>query len=345
MFKKLFYGVTILFSVLSISLYAQTLRVNNQEVEEGETINLFFEDLFVGKIVFSLRADNLKKAEITFDKGKTWQEMTREKEYFIFEYRPLVEEEILPEFILTEESGSLRTYKPYVKIVYQKKKPDDAVLLVLDKMKLFYEEENIDRFMDLFSFNYPDRIKFKEAIQNDFYNYKNIRLRYRVDRKTFDSDYKGAIWDVYWERKYDDREGNSYSDSASIAMRLEKEGANWLITGLRGNTIFGSTLLAKADLEPISLTSDNLIPPTLSAVIRNNGSTTAYNIPVKIYSNSVLFYSTTISSLAPGTQTTISHQGYYSGYGSSPIGKVVVDEDNIIAETNENNNEYSAQLP
>jgi len=326
-------------------VFAQTLKVNGKEVEEGQNLNLFFDDLVAGKINFSIKRENFKKIEISFDKGRTWQEMEKENDFFVYNYRPLSEEDIRPEFLLTEESGATRTFNPNIKIIYQKKKPDDAVLLVLDKMKLYYEQENIDRFIDLFSSNYPDRIKFKEAIQNDFYNYKNIRLRYRVDRRTFNDDYTGAIWDVYWERKYDGREGNSYSDSANIAMRLEKEGVNWLITGLRGNTIFGSTLLGQADLEPLSLTSDGLIPPTLSAVIRNNGSTTAYNIPVKIYSNSVLFYSTTISSLAPGKQTTISHQGYYNGYGFSPIGKVVVDEDNIIAETNENNNEYSAHLP
>ncbi|MCM8799723.1 MAG: hypothetical protein NC900_03195, partial [Candidatus Omnitrophica bacterium] len=221
---KKFILIAIICLVFGGSVFAQTLLVNNKEIEEASTLNLFYDDLEQGKIFFSLRAYKLNKAEITFDQGRTWQEMQKEKDYFIFGYRPLQEEEIRPEFLLTEESGSVRTYKPNVKVIYQKKKPDEAVLLVLDKMKLYYEGENIDRFMDLFSTSYPDRIKFKEAIQNDFYNYKNIRLRYRVDRKTFDSDYKGAIWDVYWERKYDDRDGTSFSDSANISMRLDKEG-------------------------------------------------------------------------------------------------------------------------
>ncbi|MCM8783933.1 MAG: hypothetical protein NC818_04065 [Candidatus Omnitrophica bacterium] len=342
--KKIFCLSLCLIFILNTSVYAQNLRVNNKEVEEGETLNLFSDDLIAGKIVFSLRKDNFKKVEITFDKGRNWKEMTKDGDYFIFEYRPLSEEEIIPEFILTEESGSMQTYKPYVKIVYQKKKPDEQVEQVLEKMKIYYEQENIDRFMDLFSYDYPERIKFKEAIQNDFYNYKNIRLRYRIDRKTFDSDFKGAIWDVYWERKYDNRDGTAFSDSETIAMRFDREGPSWLISGMRGNTIFGSALLAQPDLEPISLTNDDSLPPIVTAVIRNNGSTSASNISVKIYSNNVLFYSTTISSLASGAQTTVSHQDYYNNFGNNPTGKVVVDDSNTISETNENNNVYTTTL-
>jgi hypothetical protein len=323
-------------------VFAQTLRINGKEVEEGSTLNLFFDDLTAGKINFSIKKENFKKIEISFDRARTWQEMEKENDFFVYNYRPLSEEEIRPEFLLTEESGAMRTFNPNIKIIYQKKKPDDAVLLVLDKMKLYYEQENIDRFIDLFSANYPDRIKFKEAIQNDFYNYKNIRLRYRVDRRTFNDDYTGAIWDVYWERKYDDREGNSYSDSANIAMRLEKEGANWLITGLRGNTIFGSTLLGQADLKITSadISGDGY---TNSATIHNVGSANAGSFTVKFY------YSTdggstynldgsahNVSSLASGASTTITHS---MGVVPEYILKVVVDEENNVTESNESNNQ------
>ncbi|MCM8787272.1 MAG: hypothetical protein NC935_04375 [Candidatus Omnitrophica bacterium] len=333
--------------IFSGSVFAQGLLVNNKEIDEGSTLNLFYDDLEQGKIFFSIKAYKLSKAEITFDQGRTWQEMQKEKDYFIFGYRPLQEEEIRPELLLTEETGSIRTYKPNIKIIYQKRKPDEAVLLVLDKMKLYYEQENIDRFIDLFSTSYPDRIKFKEAIQNDFYNYKNIRLRYRVDRSSFDTDFKGAILDVYWERKYDDRQGTNFSDSANIAIRLEKEGPNWLISGMRGNTIFGSTLLAGADLK---ITSSDISGDgyTNQAVIHNIGSTEAKNFTVKFYVAAIGSQNYTldgsahnISSLAAGSQTTVTH----NMFAIPPYTlKVVVDEENVVSESNENNNSATKEF-
>lgn len=331
--------ITVLF--LNGTSFAQTLRINNKEVEEGQTLNLFFDDLEQGKIFFSLKDNHLNKAQISFDKGRTWQEMEREKDYFIFGYRPLLEDRFIPEFLLTYDNGSMRTYTPDVVINYQKKRPQQALEQVLEKMKIYYEQENIDRFIDLFSATYPDRIKFKEAIQNDFYNYKNIRLRYRIDRRTFDEDYTGAIWDVYWERKYDDREGSSFSDSANIAMRFVKEGHQWLISGLRNNTIFGSTLLGGADLKITSsdITGDGY---TNSVTVHNVGSSDAGSFTVKFY------YSTdggqtysldgsahNISSLAKNSQTTVTHS--MSVIPSYRL-KVVVDEENNVSESNENNN-------
>ncbi|MCM8801590.1 MAG: hypothetical protein NC912_06325, partial [Candidatus Omnitrophica bacterium] len=109
---KKFILIAIICLVFGGSVFAQTLLVNNKEIEEASTLNLFYDDLEQGKIFFSLRAYKLNKAEITFDQGRTWQSMQKEKDYFIFGYRPLQEEEIRPEFLLTEESGSVRTYKP-----------------------------------------------------------------------------------------------------------------------------------------------------------------------------------------------------------------------------------------
>ena len=321
-------------------VFAQSVKVNDKEIEEGQTLNLFFDDLIGGRINISIRAENIKNAEISFDRGRSWEAMEKDGAYFIFNYRPLSEEEIRPLFLLTEESGAAHTFNPSIIIVYQKKKPDEAVLMVLDKMKLYYEQENIDRFIDLFSVSYPDRIKFKEAIQNDFYNYKNIRLRYRVDRRNFDDDYTGAIWDVYWERKYDNREGTSFSDSANIAMRLEKEGPSWLITGLRGNTIFGSTLLGQADLKITSsdITGDGY---TNYVTIHNVGSVDAGSFTVKFYVSTGGPYTLdgsahNVSSLASGSSTTITH--VMSAVSPYTL-KVVVDEENNVSESNENNNE------
>ncbi|MGE4357844.1 MAG: CARDB domain-containing protein [Candidatus Omnitrophota bacterium] len=335
---SLILAITVLF--LNGTSFAQTLRINNKEVEEGQTLNLFFDDLEQGKIFFSLKDNHLNKAQISFDKGRTWQEMEREKDYFIFGYRPLLEDRFIPEFLLTYDNGSMRTYTPDVVINYQKKRPQEALEQVLEKMKIYYEQENIDRFIDLFSATYPDRVKFKEAIQNDFYNYKNIRLRYRIDRRTFDEDYTGAIWDVYWERKYDDREGSSFSDSANIAMRFVKEGHQWLISGLRNNTIFGSTLLACVDLK---ITSADISGSyvggdyVVSAVIHNLSSTSASNFKVRFKESSSTFDDTVdVTNISANSQTTVN---YTTPSIIPPFTvTVTVDSTNVLNECNRSNN-------
>lgn len=341
--KKIFLGLILILGINSF-VFAQTLLINNKEIEEGTTLNLFFDDLDQGKIFFSLRAYKLSKVEITFDQGRTWQAMGKEKDYFIFGYRPLQEEELRPEFLLTEEGGAIRTYKPNVKIIYQKKRPDEAVLQVLDKMKLYYEQENIDRFIDLFSTNYPDRIKFKEAIQNDFYNYKNIRLRYRVDRKVFDTDFEGAIWDVYWERKYDDRQGTEFSDSANIAMRFDKEGPNWLISGMRGNTIFGSTLLGQSDLVISDADVDCVDfdgAHYLVITVHNQGAANASNVVVRVsrtYPSSCTVEKT-INNIPSGSSEVANFNGVSCAYCITGISFTIsIDPNNTIPESNETNN-------
>ena len=354
MFRKIILVLILCFSFFGVA-FAQNLKVNNQPVFEGDNLNLFFENLEAGKIVFSLEAGSLKKAEITFDKGRTWVEMEEDGDYFVYGYRPLSNEVFYPEMLLTDKNQGVQTYRPNLRINYQREKPDRQLEQFLDKFKTFYEEENKDRFLNLFSTSYPNRVKFEQAIQNDFYNYKNMRLFYRIDTRAFDDNLEGAIWNVYWQRKYQDRNGNDLTEtSANIAMRFDKESGQWLITGLRNNTIFGSSLLvsvaplsltALPDIQPTALVSDaGPLPPTLTATIKNIGPGNANNIQVKIYSNGVLFHTATIS-LTAGTQTTVSKQGYYQNYGLAPTGKVVVDEANDIVEENEANNEYSAVLP
>jgi len=319
MSKKILVLAVIILTFIPLAVFAQGLRVNNKEAEEGSTINLFYDDLDAGKINFTLPAANTKKAEITFDRGRTWEEMNKEKDYFTFSHRPLSDEVITPEFLLTSEDGKMNTERPGVKINYQRKNPDEAVLQVLDKMKLYYEQASIDRFMSLFSSSFPNRTKFQEAIQNDFYNYRNMRLHYTIDRKIFDDDLEGAIWDVYWERKGDTRTGGSIDDNATISMRFDKESGVWLISGLRNNTIFGSSLLGGIDLTILSLiVTDGAGPPAYTAdvnvAIQNTGNSEATSITVDYYKKRndgppdpgfILFNSQSVPSLAAGATLTL----------------------------------------
>jgi len=358
MFRKIYLLLGIFFMLGSVVM-AEDLRINGKEVQQGQSINLFFDDLEAGKIKFSVSEDKLKKAEVTFDKGRNWIEMSAEDNTFNYGYRPLSDEIVIPEFILTSESGSIRTIRPNISVRYQRKKPDQAVDQLFEKMKTFYENEDINNFINLFSMSYPDRVKFREAIQNDFYNYKNMRLFYRVDQRIFDDDFQGAVCSVYWERKGDSRTGTGFSDSAIMSMRLDKEGNNWLISGLRNNTIFGSSLIgttssstSQPDLTISS--SDITVVKSLAATysvlvtakVSNIGSASVNNVRIKFYKKSPLDADyvdisddQTIATISAGSYDTASiTYRALAVLGGNHTFKIVIDPNNNIIESNKSNN-------
>ncbi len=365
MAKKLF--SCLIFMIMPVLALAQDLKVNNRQIDEGQALNLFQDDLDAGRINFSFSAKGLKKSEISFDQGRNWEEMKEEGDNFIFSYRPNSDETIRPEMLLSYEGSNIQTYRPNIRIYYRRVKPEEEVIQLLDKMQLYYEQENKDRFIGLFASSYPDRVKFDEAIQNDFYNYNNIRLRYRVDRKIFDEDYEGAIWDVYWERKGDSRAGVSFSDNAAISMRIIKDGSNWLISGMRSNSIFGSSLLdtsttstSKPDL---SISTSNItltkqangspIAITISTSVNNIGAAAANNVKIKYYkkvtastcggvdADFVEISTNQISSIganSSGTATNIVYTQAPACYGTTTVTiKVMVNYDNSIVESDAGN--------
>jgi len=293
------------------------IKVNDRKVDEGQTINLFHSDLEAGKIIFTLTGEQgIEKAEITVDKGRNWHLMKEKRDEFEFSYRPKSDEFITPGFLITREDGAMKTYQPGVRVNYQKKKPEDALQHILELMKTYYEQERKGRFLSLFSSRYSDRIKFEEAIQRDFNNYKNIRLHYRIDRRSFDSRYTGAMWDVYWQRNYDDRSGNSYSSAATLTMRFNKEGAKWRVSGLKNNSVFGSSIISSPDLTVASSgISAPAYPPNpdddVIAVIRSKGNANAGAFRVKFYLSAPIARTETgyenVSSLNIGAQTSVQH--------------------------------------
>lgn len=347
MFKKV-YILIILLLLTATQAGSEEIKINNQKIEKGTTLNIFRLDLDDGKILFAISDEKITKAEISLDSGKNWQEMEIKEGAFSFGYKPLNEEVVNPEFILTEASGSMRTLNPNIRINYQSNTPDEKVQQLLDKMQSFYESENMVMFISLFSPGYPDRIKFQEAIQQDFYNYKNVRLHYRIERKTFDESYSQAIWDVYWQRKYDNRSGASYSDSSTITMLIEREGSDWLITGMNHNAIFGSNLLSSADLK-VSSADINIVDVaqgqvTVSSTVHNIGLAGASNVKVSFYqklstaSSYALIDSKTISSIAATNQATSDTVSFTGNALTSYDFKVVVDPDFSISESEETNN-------
>jgi hypothetical protein len=450
--RTIFFVLIILFAICGISNAEEfKIKINDKSVEEVSSVVLFKDELVAGEITFLVKSiEGVESLEISLDKGRIWNETEKKEDWFMFSYRPSDDEKLTLAFFIKDKNGSSRIYMPYITVAYMKTRPEEAIIKLLDKMKMFYEAEQKDKFMRLFSSAYPDSIKFEESIQNDFYNYNNIRLRYRPDRKSFSNDMQSAIWDVYWDRKYETRTGATRTDSATISMELERDGLEWVVRAFNNNTIFGSSLLVdypdlviansditntgttayadvhnnnavaasvvkvkfyyksggswiahgtestittlaansqstvshtytgfsgaydlkvvvdeantvaessdinnsaeasvtfgQPDLQPTDLASNwPIVAPTATATIKNNGTGDASNIQVKIYSNTVLFYTVTIPSLAAGAQTTVSE--LYPNYGTGPTIKVVVDGSDSITESNEANNEYSEVLP
>ena len=344
----------LLVSLMILSSVAEAgapFKVNNREVAEGALLSFFKDDLDAGRITFSIEAEpDVASAEISLDNGRRWEPMERDGNVFVYSYRPAEDEKMDIVFSLKKQSGMASLRSTNAVILYQKSQPDDAIMLLLDRMKNAYEAEQKDRFVNCFSPRFPNRITFEESIQNDFYNYNNIRLFYRIDRRANDPDYQGAIWNVYWERRYLNRTGVSYNDSANISMRFDKEFGEWLITGMNGNTIFGSATLASPDLTISSSDiSGGYVGPNyvVNAVVHNNGEAAAGSFRVDFYypNAATLNGSETVTGVNANSQVTVSHSLGAIVPVAGEVFRVVIDPLRAVSEDNENNNEASKTFP
>jgi len=357
--KKIICIISLVISSFIInSINAENIiTVNDKEIAKGQSLYIFKDELEGSKIIFSLKPDyDLDSAEISLDGGRSWNFLDKDGNTHNYKYRPSSNEELKIVFIFhSQENDLIKTYNPYIKVIYCKERPEDALFVVLDKMKRYYEDENKNRFLNLVSSVFPKRVEFEEAIQNDFYNYNNIRLRYRVDRKTFSEDLTSAIWDVYFDRKCDDRNGSSQSDSAIISMQFKKTASDWKITGLNNNTIFGSSLLVtttnntttQADLEIAASDITKTANYDVTAAVHNSDDASATSIRVDFYDDHTgsftLHGHETISTISANSQSSTTHD--FSSIGPGPYNfRVIVDPADTISESDETNNTATKTL-
>jgi len=339
--KKMLLTVFIISCVVANISLAQELKVEGKKLQEGQSLYLFRSDLTGGRIEIVLSEPLAKSVDISFDRGRNWQSMEKDTGgAFVYKYHPHQDEAIEPVFLVSQKDKTY-TYNPHITINYSKQKPEEAVISLIEKMKAYYEAERKSRFLNLFSRRFPDFIKFQESIQNDFYNYNNIRLDYTIYQETFSPDYTAGIWTVKWEKKYTDKNGNQMSDEATIAMRFSKERGRWLVSGMRNNTIFGSSLLA-TDLSISSSDITKAASYTVAATVHNAGSYAVSNVQVKFYEDSggsyALHCTKTISNISANNTASVTCD--FSALGPGPVNiKVVVDEPNTISESNETNNQ------
>jgi len=355
MYKKaVILSCVILLVTSSIALAGVPLKINNKDIREGEMVALFGEDLEGGKLTVSTPADeDIDGAEISFDKGRTWEKMEREGGRFIGKYRPRDGEKMTIVLMFKKATGETSLRSTNVTVYFQKMKPDAAILLVLEKMQNAYEAENLGRFMDLISMRFPNRVQFEQAIQNDFYNYNNIRLHFRVDRAVNDPNFKGSIWDVYWERKFLNRSGTESSDTAHIAMKFNKDMDRWLIGAMNGNTIFGSSLATSSLSPDLSVTpagiSGGYVGPNyfINAIIVNNGNAPASNFRVQFaYTQgaTTIGYET-VGTINANSQVTVRHSIAPTIPGAGDSVTVTIDPDNVLSGDSKGNNVATKNFP
>ena len=349
--KKIVFLSCFMFSCF-VGAYAEdTVKINGNAVEHGQTVYLYKKDLQQGSFIISIDSDRqLLSAEASLDRGRTWNEMMiKEDGSYILSHRPLNDKDYIVSFLL-KELNTAKILSTNIKIKYSKAEPADAIIALLEKMKRFYETENISQFVSILSSRFSNGIEFREAIQKDSYNYNNIRLNYRVERKTFSPDGKSGIWDVYWQRKYDDRSTTNNSDNSTISMFFVKEGAFWKIGGMNNNALFGSSLggattstAPKPDLtaNPSDITNVGF---SVNATIRNTGNAASDSFEVAFYSKiavapDVLEGTQIVVSLAPGAQTVVT-QGFSVSSGTHTV-RISIDSASDVDESSEANNSVS----
>lgn len=343
--KRLVVFFTIFLFSASLVYAQNAIKINDKNIEENASLKIFRDQLSGGKIDVLLKTqEDTQEAEVSFDNGRTWEKMGKTDNGFSCSYRPLSDEELTLVFLLKDKNGSSRTYNPEIGIMYRKNKPAEEITALLDKMKTYYEQENKQMFLSLFSSKFTDFVKFQQSIQNDFLNYDNIRLYYRIDREVLSEDLSSVICDIYWQRKYSiTNTSTNKADSAAIGMMAEKEGTRWLITAFRDNTLFGSSLYGgKPDLE-ISAADIQCSGNYVTVIVHNLGNTDANNVEVKNYNVTLASSCETVTvPRVPGNSQAIVNFSpiacNYCGLGGVTF-TVTVDPNQKISEDNRANNE------
>lgn len=344
---------------LSTTLYAEDkIKINDIDVYEGQTVNLYKNELKNKKVEISVESDrDYESLEISLDRGRNWNAMKQNDNIFMYSFRPSKSDKYdLSLHSLSVDGPEIKNLN--IRIVYSKEDPQTSILKILDKMKMFYENERSRQFLGLFSNRYPNLLYFTEAIEADSYNYKNIRLRYRIDRKVISPDKSSAILDVYWERKYDDRSTDRNSDSALITLYFIKEGKQWKISGMNNNTLFGSALPStsssgvaaasqKADLLALAGSFVKVSGWNTRLTVKNDGQAASGLFKIAFYFKSgaswLLDGTETVNSLAAGAQLSVNHT--YTSPTAGPYDlKAVIDSSSQVSELNESNNEITTNV-
>ncbi|MCR4338126.1 MAG: hypothetical protein NUV91_10015 [Candidatus Omnitrophica bacterium] len=355
--KNIFFKmVGVVFSLALLSLFsfssAEDLnfsyKINGQPVKAGDQLKIFGADLKTSRLEFEVTVPaEIQSLEISLNGGRTWDGMKAKGNVFTYKFRPDEVQELNPTFLVEQEDGTTKIENPQIIVLYQEVRPEDAILQLFDRMKTSYENEQKTQFMNNISSSFPNRVELEEAIQTDFNTFQNIRLRYQVQSAVISPNQVNAIYQVLWEKKWQNNSGVNDSSSATIGMNVGRESGDWKVKNMRDNSIFGATLVeqSKPELTGSDMTV-NSTGQTITITINNTESRVAENIQVDFYMQNATFFPTTtfvgtqtITSLAGNSSTTLTQTGVTMSGVDCNTGTVVIDPLNRIDEVNETNNQ------
>ncbi|MFC1806981.1 CARDB domain-containing protein [Candidatus Omnitrophota bacterium] len=320
MTKKILILSALLMLVPAICAAQGTIKVNDTLVNPDTELNIYKDELVGGKITIEFIPDSeVSSVEISLNRGLSWEKMEADNKRFIYKHRASAGDELGLSFLIEHEDGSIKTYSPYIIIIYNKMRPRDLIIELLSKLERYYEQENKSSFLRLFSSSFPNRTEFDESIQNDFTNFNNIRLFSKIERLVFSQDLTMAQGDVFFERRYTTSDGSNRTNSGIIKILFEKDGSKWLIASFKNNNVFGSTLIALKPDIVINNADVTISDGTASyeadvdVVVRNNGDAIARNIVVDYYKRDddggetvfTKYATRTITKINPKSQFTI----------------------------------------
>jgi hypothetical protein len=235
----------------------------------------------------------------------------------------------------------------------------DKVKQVFYKLMNYYEEEDENGFFSLVSEDrfLQDYMLFREAIEKDFRDYEILSFDYWIDKIT-DDGVKRYMY-VKWEKRYEISNSTTEKTKLGYSRFLFDEiNGEYKLIEVAGNTLWGESLEEwkeevpqipgqESEEEPDTTTQSAL--PDLIIInecvtsgqfkIKNigQGSTTNGEIQYRIFSNGDTFDETYSGDLAPGESSSGLNCNGAEVYG----GVITIDPDNLIEESNENNNELS----
>ncbi|MCR4338094.1 MAG: hypothetical protein NUV91_09855 [Candidatus Omnitrophica bacterium] len=325
------------------------VQIQGVTVEEGKRVSLTKQDLQgKSRIEFKLTpSEDVDSVRISFDGGKSWDKMKKKGSSFIYRHRPRSIETMDLSFSVESLDGTKNVYSTDIIVSYEKSGPQESIDYLLRDLKSSYENENSNAFLNLIAFDFPGQVEFREAIDQDFRNHRNIRLFFQKEEDLIGPSGEEAIYDVLWKKNFQDTSGANFSDSETITMKFKKQPSGWKLAAMRDNTIFGSTLIGTVDLTVGSISFDGGTT-TLTAVINNNGSKLAENIKIDFYfidnpalsSTKQLHGSQVVVSLGVNSQVTISRDFSSLLPLTNPHDFIIIlDPENTIGEVSERNNE------
>ena len=251
----------------------------------------------------------------------------------------------------------------------------DAVAQVVRDLIDTYERRRLTAFMRFWNDEkYRGYNQLETDVESDFENYRDLRLNYKNARVTMAPGGR-AIFEADWEKRYL-IPGSLAEEKQTGRMQLllEKEKGKWMVSGMGGERIFGSTGglpdLTVTGLDVVSRGSAGAFlrrgtasagvsrqtatfaatsvtvfqPATITATVKNLTRKRTDNVVVRFFEGSAQIGSDQRVSV-PGNGTA---QASVSWTPQLPLGtrtiKAVVDPDERVADVNRSNNAGQRQV-